>query len=197
MTYEDGAPYTGPTSRVHPDDPVRALAALEGCAFFYEYLEPTDKLGADVPNPKSHVAYGYATHVVVLDDEGKVVEVVAAHDSGRVVNPIAIQGQIEGGVLMGMGYALTEDFPLVNGVPQARFGSLGLFRAPDIPHIDAIYVEKDELLPVGYGAKGIGEIATIPTAPAVANAYRALTGREYTSLPLKGTYYTRRHSKSR
>ncbi|MBR2700219.1 MAG: selenium-dependent xanthine dehydrogenase, partial [Clostridia bacterium] len=152
------------------------LDALNGQSFFYEYFEPTDKLGADVPNPKSHIAYGYATHVVVLDDEGRVTEVYAAHDSGRVVNPIAIQGQIEGGVLMSMGYALTEDFPLKEGVPQAKFGTLGLLRASQIPDIHAIYVEKKELLPVAYGAKGIGEIAAIPTAPAVQGAYYALDG---------------------
>mgnify|MGYP000211207156 FL=1 len=137
------------------------------------YLEPTDKLGADVPNPKSHICYGFATHVVILDDDGRVSEVYAAHDSGKVVNPISIQGQIEGGVLMGMGYALTEDWPLKDCVPQARYGTLGLFRAPEIPDIHAIYVEKDELLPVAYGGKGIGEIATIPTRP----PYRTPTAR--------------------
>ena len=178
-------------SAVHPVDPTTSLAALEGREFSYEYLEKTDKLGADVPNPKSHVAYGYATHVVILDDDGRVTEVHAAHDSGKVVNPIAIQGQIEGGVLMGMGYALTEDFPLKDGVPTAKFGTLGLFRSTDIPFINAIYVEKDELLPVGYGAKGIGEIATIPTAQAVAGAYYALDGVYRTKLPLEDTYYTR------
>ena len=99
------------------------LSGLEGREFFYEYFEPTDKLGADVPFPKSHIAYGYATHVVILDDDGRVSEVYAAHDSGRVVNPISIQGQIEGGVLMGMGYALTEDWPLKDCVPQARMGT--------------------------------------------------------------------------
>ena len=165
------------------------LSALEGQSFFYEYFEPTDKLGADVPNPKSHIAYGYATHVVILDDDGRVKEVHAAHDSGRVVNPTAIQGQIEGGVLMGMGYALTEDFPLKDGVPQAKFGTLGLLRANQIPDIHAIYVEKSELLPVVYGAKGIGEIATIPTAPAVQGAYYALDGVFRTSLPLENTWY--------
>ena len=165
------------------------LSALEGQSFFYEYFEPTDKLGADVPNPKSHIAYGYATHVVILDDDGRVKEVHAAHDSGRVVNPTAIQGQIEGGVLMGMGYALTEDFPLKDGVPQAKFGTLGLLRANQIPDIHAIYVEKSELLPVAYGAKGIGEIATIPTAPAVQGAYYALDGVFRTSLPLENTWY--------
>ena len=165
------------------------LSALEGLEFFYEYFEPTDKLGADVPFPKSHIAYGYATHVVILDEKGRVTEVYAAHDSGKVVNPISIQGQIEGGVLMGMGYALTEDFPLRDGVPQARYGTLGLLRAPQIPDIHAIYVEKEELLPVAYGAKGIGEIAAIPTAPALQGAYYALDGIFRTKLPMEKTWY--------
>ena len=165
------------------------LSALEGREFFYEYFEPTDKLGADVPFPKSHIAYGYATHVVILDEKGRVTEVYAAHDSGKVVNPISIQGQIEGGVLMGMGYALTEDFPLRDGVPQARYGTLGLLRAPQIPNIHAIYVEKEELLPVAYGAKGIGEIAAIPTAPALQGAYYALDGIFRTKLPMEKTWY--------
>ena len=166
-----------------------SLDGLDGREFFYEYFEPTDKLGADVPFPKSHIAYGYATHVVILDDAGRVKEIYAAHDSGKVVNPISIQGQIEGGVLMSMGYALTEDFPLENGVPKAKFGTLGLLRAPQIPDIHAIYVEKDELLPVAYGAKGIGEIAAIPTAPAVQGAYYALDGVFRTKLPLEHTWY--------
>ena len=191
-TYADGTANPGWIDDARAKDPVAALEALEGCEFRYVYFEPTDKLGAEVPNPKSHVCYGFATHVAILDDEGRVSEVYAAHDSGRVVNPISIQGQIEGGVLMGMGYALTEDFPCVDGVPQVKYGTLGLFRAPDIPDIHAIYVEKDELLPVAYGAKGIGEIATIPTAPAVAGAYYAFDGTFRTKLPLDDTYYSRR-----
>ena len=192
VEYDDGAPYVGEGSEVHAIDPAAALAALEGASFSYVYFEPTDKLGADKPNPKSHICYGFATHVVILDDDGRVSEVYAAHDSGRVINPISIQGQIEGGVLMGLGYALTEDFPLRRAVPQARFGTLGLLRAPDIPDIHAIYVEKDELLPVAYGGKGIGEIATIPTAPAAQNAYHAFDGRLRTTLPMQNTYYSRK-----
>ena len=164
------------------------LSALEGREFFAEFFDPTDKLGADKPNPKSHVAYGFATHVVVLDDDGRVKEVWAAHDSGKVVNPISIQGQIEGGVLMGLGYALTEDFPLKDCVPQAKFGTLGLMRADQIPDIHAIYVEKKELLPFAYGAKGIGEIATIPTAPAVQGAYYARDHVLRTALPMQDTF---------
>ena len=168
------------------------LRALEGWETFSEFFEPTDKLGADVPYPKSHVAYGFAAHVVILDDDGRVKEVYAAHDSGRVVNPVSIQGQIEGGVLMGLGYALTEDFPLKDSVPQAKFGTLGLMRATQIPEIHAIYVEKRETLPFAYGAKGIGEIAAIPTAPAAQGAYYALDRIFRTSLPMNDTYYSKK-----
>ena len=165
------------------------LSALEGLEYSAEFFDPTDKLGDHKPNPKSHVAYGFATHVVILDEVGRVKEVWAAHDSGKVVNPTSIQGQIEGGVLMGLGYALTEDFPLKDCVPQARFGTLGLMRADQIPHIHAIYVEKEELLPFAYGAKGIGEIATIPTAPAAQGAYYARDHVLRTSLPMEHTFY--------
>ena len=168
------------------------MSQLEGREFFAEFFDPTDKLGADVPNPKSHIAYGFATHVVILDDNGQVKEVYASHDSGRVVNPISIQGQIEGGVLMGLGYALTEDFPLKDCVPQVKFGTLGLMRSTQIPDIHAIYVEKEELLPFAYGAKGIGEIATIPTAPAVQGAYYAMDGVLRTKLPMDNTYYSKK-----
>ena len=165
------------------------LSALEGLEYSAEFFDPTDKLGADKPNPKSHVAYGFATHVVILDGEGRVKEVYAAHVSGKVVNPTSIQGQIEGGVLMGLGYALTEDFPLKDCVPQAKFGTLGLMRADQIPDIHAIYVEKEELLPFAYGAKGIGEIATIPTAPAAQGAYYARDHILRISLPMQDTFY--------
>lgn len=168
------------------------LEALEGREFLAEFFDPTDKLGADVPNPKSHVAYGFATHVVILDDNGQVTEVYAAHDSGKVVNPTSIQGQIEGGVLMGLGYALTEDFPLKDCVPQAKFGTLGLMRSTQIPDIHAIYVEKQEQLPYAYGAKGIGEIATIPTAPAAQGAYYAMDHILRTKLPMENTFYKKK-----
>ena len=173
------------------DEAGGSLEALEGREFYAEFFEPTDKLGADVPFPKSHVAYGFATHVVILDDDGRVKEVYAAHDSGKVVNPISIQGQIEGGVLMGLGYALTEKFPLKDCVPQVKYGTLGLLRANQIPDIHAIYVEKEEELPFAYGAKGIGEIAAIPTAPAAQGAYYAMDHVFRESLPMKGTFYNK------
>ena len=171
------------------------LDKLNGREFYAEYFEPTDKLGADVPFPKSHVAYAYATHLVVLDDEGKVSKVIAAHDSGKVVNPVSIQGQIEGGVLMSLGYALTEDFKLQDCMVKSKFGTLGLMRSVDIPEIQAIYVEKKELLGVAYGSKGIGEIATIPTAPAVQNAYYKRDGKLRPKLPMDDTYYSNKKKK--
>lgn len=168
---------------------------LEGHSYSAYYFEKTDKLGADVPFPKSHIAYGYATHVVILNDDGSVKEVYAAHDSGKVVNPIAIQGQIEGGVLMGLGYALTENFKLEDCVPPTKLGTLGLLRATDAPPIHAIYIEKNEYLKVAYGAKGIGEIASIPTAPAVQGAYYAMDGILRETLPMRDTYYSRPQKK--
>ncbi|MBR2706918.1 MAG: selenium-dependent xanthine dehydrogenase [Mogibacterium sp.] len=168
------------------------LGRFNGRRFEYEYFEPTDKLGSDKPNPKSHIAYGYATNVAVLDAEGRVTDIYAAFDAGKVVNPLSMSGQIEGGVLMGMGYALTEHWPLEDCVPTARYGTLGLLRATDIPDIHAIHIEKNELLDAAYGAKGIGEITTIPAAPAVAGAYYARDGVLRTSLPMEDTYYSKK-----
>ncbi|MDO5713315.1 MAG: selenium-dependent xanthine dehydrogenase [Tissierellia bacterium] len=170
---------------------------LEGKEFFAEYFEPTDPLGSDKPNPKSHIAYGFATHLVVLDEDGLVDKVYAAHDSGKVVNPTSIQGQIEGGVLMGLGYALTEDFKLEDCKVKSKFGTLGLMRSTDIPDINAIYVEKNKLLDAAYGAKGIGEIATIPTAPAAQGAYYKLDGQLRTKFPMEETAYSRPKKKFR
>lgn len=173
-------------------DPEGALKKLEGCQFAYEYFEPTDKLGAHKKYPKSHICYAYSTTLAVLDENRKVSNIYAAHDSGKVINPIAIQGQIEGGVLMSMGYALTENFVLKDCVPKVKYGTLGLPHATQIPNIHAIYVEKDELLPVAYGGKGIGEISSIGAAPAIRNAYRQVDGVGQNRLPLDGTPYKHR-----
>ena len=168
------------------------LEKLNGREFEYEYFEPTDRLGSDKPHPKSHIAYGYATNVAVLDEAGRVTDIYAAFDAGKVVNPLSMSGQIEGGVLMSMGYALTEDWPLEDCVPTARYGTLGLLRATDIPDIHAIHVEKRELMDAAYGAKGVGEITSIPAAPAIAGAYYAKDGELRTSLPMKDTYYSKK-----
>ena len=126
-----------------------------------EYLGKTDKMGADVPHPVSHVAYGYATHVCILNEDGTIRKMVAAHDVGRVVNRKSLEGQIEGGTVMGCGYALTEQYPLDHCKPTAKFGTLGLFRADKAPDVEAIAIEK-EGVDVAYGAIGVGEITSIP-----------------------------------
>ena len=175
-------------------DSGKTLVDLKGKEFYGEYLAKTDPLGADVPNPVSHVAYGYATQMCILDKEtGRIKKMVAAHDVGKAVNPLSIEGQIEGGVVMSMGYALTEKYPIdENCKPTAKYGMLGLFRANQIPQeIEAIVVEKPGLNVAG-GAIGIGEITSIPTAPAIADAYFRFDGERRTKLPLANTPYERK-----
>ena len=165
--------------------------ALEGREFYGEYLAKTDPLGTqEVENPVSHVAYGYATHVCVLNDDGTIREIDAAHYVGKAINPLSCEGQIEGGVTMALGFTLTEHYPLYDCIPSAKFGTLGLFRADQVPPIHSILVEK-EGQDMAFGAIGIGEITTIPTAPAVAGAYFALDGEMRMSLPLMKTPYER------
>ena len=169
----------------------KTLTDMEGQEFYGEYLGKTDPLGADVPNPVSHIAYGYATQVCILNEEGKIEQIVAAHDVGKAVNPLSIEGQIEGGAVISTGSALTERYPLDNCKPTAKYGTLGLLRANQIPEITPIIVEKQGLN-VACGAIGIGEITSIPTAPAIADAYFRYDGRLRTSLPLENTPYTRK-----
>ena len=165
---------------------------LEGQSFLGEYTGITDKIGSHKPNPVSHIAYGYATHVVELDEEGRIAKVTAVHDVGKAVNPVAVEGQIDGGVVMGLGYALTEDFPLCEGKPLAKYGTLGLWKANQIPEIESIPLGKSSKEELAYGAKGVGEIATIPTAAAVQNAYYNRDGVFRTKLPLEKTPYTKK-----
>lgn len=164
-----------------------SLETLEGREYYGEYFAKTDPLGAEVPNPVSHVAYGYATQVCILNEDGTVEKVVAAHDVGKAVNPLSIEGQIEGGVVMSLGFALREKYDLKNCVPQTKYGTIGLFRAHEVPEVESIIVER-EGLEVACGAKGIGEITSIPTAPAIAGAYYRWNGEFQTSLPLITPY---------
>ena len=166
---------------------------LIGQEFYGEYYAKTDPLGANKPNPVSHVAYGYATQLCVLNPKtGKIESLVAAHDVGKAVNPRSCEGQIEGGVVMSMGYALREQYPIdENCKPIEKYGQLGLFRAHEIPKIVPIVVDKPGL-DVACGAIGIGEITSIPTAPAIADAYFRLDGERRTRLPLADTPYERK-----
>lgn len=167
----------------------KKLEEIENEEFYAEFSFPTDPLTSTKQNPVSHLAYSYGVQVVQLNQDGKVEKIVAVHDVGTVINQSAIEGQVEGGVVMGMGFALTEDFPLKDGYLTAKYGTLGLLRASQIPIIDTIFVKSDEVLPYAYGAKGIGELCTIATAPAIQNAYYNKDGIFRTELPLKNTFY--------
>lgn len=168
-----------------------SLSALNGREFYGEYTGVTDKMGSPKEHPVSHVAYSYATQVVELNDNGTIKRVVAAHDVGTPVNPKALEGQIEGGVVMSLGYALTESFPLEQGRPMAKLGTLGLFRADKTPDVVPVIIDRRMNGPA-FGAKGIGEISSIPTAPAVQLAYYNRDGKFRTSLPLEDTPYSRK-----
>lgn len=168
------------------------MGRLDGKKYYNEFSSPTDPMGSDKPNPKSHVAYSYATHVCILNEEGRIERFVACHDVGRAINPNNVEGQIDGGVTMGLGYALTEDLQLVGGVPRAKYGTLGLWRAAEVPPIESVIIHKDDIGEFACGAKGVGEIVLVPPAPAIALAYRRWNGTFQTRLPLAGTPYSRK-----
>ena len=170
-------------------DEGNTLADLEGREFYGEFTCVTDPITTDKEHPYSHAAYTYGVQVVALDESGKLEKVYAVYDAGQVINHKSAEGQVEGGVVMSLGYALTEDYPLIDCVPQAKYAKLGLFRANAVPEIDVKFVCAPVKAYPAYGAKGIGEIASIPTAPAVAGAYFKLDGVHRTKLPLEGTPY--------
>ncbi len=148
-------------------------------------IDWTSPPGADVEDPVTHFAYGWAVQVAILDDDGRVVKVVAAHDVGRAINPTLLEGQIEGAVHMGLGFALTEEFVVEGGVPvTTTLKSLGIVPAQRMPEVDCILVEVPQ--PEGpYGAKGVGEIGLVPTAPAVAGALHTFDGGWRSRLPMR------------
>jgi xanthine dehydrogenase molybdenum-binding subunit len=138
-----------------------------------------------VEDPIIHYSYGYAAQLCILNEEGKIEKIVAAHDAGKIMNPMLFEGQIEGGVHMGLGYALTEDLPMKDGyLLNDKMRKLGVLRAHETPEIIVKGVEVKD--PVGpYGAKGIGEIGLVPTAAAVANAFYSFDGKRRFKLPLE------------
>ena len=165
----------------------RPLAALAGQEFYGEMkvdwtTSPDDTA---VEEPVTHFAYAWATQVVTLDDEGRLEKVVAAHDVGRAINPTLLEGQIEGGVHMGLGHSLTEEFVVRDGVPATMtLKSLGIIPPSGMPPVEVIFIEEPS--PYGpYGAKGVGEIALVPTAGAAAGALYAFDGVRRTRLPMR------------
>lgn len=167
-------------------DAGKSLDQLKGHEYRGDYAcTYTNKLGADVADPKTHLTYGFATQVVILDDDGRVQKVVASHDVGRVMNPTLLEGQMQGSIHMGLGYALTEDFVVEGGEIQSKdIKSVGVLRAHQMPEIELIFVEEPDP-ECTYGARGVGEIGLVPTAPAVAGALAAFDGVHRTQLPMK------------
>ena len=174
------------------------LGALEGKIYAADVcVDDTNAPGQPVAKIKTHTAFGYATQVCILDGSGRVDRFIAAHDVGRAVNPALCEGQIEGSIHMGLGYALTEELPCPGGMPATfRLRDLGVLRARDMPKIEVILVEEPE--PEGpFGAKGVGEIGLVPTAPAVAAALRAFDGVPRYVLPMKDSNASRAMSVGR
>lgn len=167
------------------------LTKLNGKVYEADFFEPTDKLGADKEFPVSHVGYGFATQLCILNEDGTIKEMVGAHEVGKAVNKLGVEGQIEGGMVMSMGYALTEDLKVVEGKVTAKYGTYGLFRANKVPELTSIVVEKDGMK-FANGAIGCGEITAIPTAPAIALAYYRKDDELRTELPLKNTPYEKK-----
>jgi len=132
----------------------------------------------------THFSYGFATQLAILDESGNLKKIVAAHDGGKIINPVLFESQIHGSVHMGLGYVLTENFQMKNGmIIPSKLRDLGIIGIKDMPDVELIPVEvKDRYGP--YGAKGVGEIGLVPTAAAVANAFSFFDGIRRTKLPL-------------
>jgi xanthine dehydrogenase molybdenum-binding subunit len=153
----------------------------------YEYTAPETKplgQGGDM-----HVAFSYAAHAALVEvdtdtGEVKVLKVIAAHDIGRAINPLALEGQIEGGIVMGIGNALTEEFPHEKGVPWAQW--LARYKMPSIKHMPQIksFIVEHEVSSGPFGAKGVGEISSIPITPAITNAIYNAVGVRVRRLPV-------------
>ncbi len=173
------------SKQIREDLKHNTLQQLSGKIYKGNYTcDWTTKPGADVKEIITHFAYGYATQLVVLDEKGKIETIYAAHDAGKIMNPVMFEGQVEGAVHMGLGYALTEDLPMVDGqLLSTKMRDLKILRAKDMPEIVVLGVEVKD--PVGpYGAKGLGEIGLVPTAAAVANALCDFDGVRRYKLPM-------------
>lgn len=163
----------------------RSLEELAGQEFQGEVVvDWTTSPEAETDEPMTHFGYGWATQVVVLDDDGRIAKVIAAHDVGKAINRTILEGQIEGGVHMGLGQALSERFVVEDGVPRTdTLKSLNIIPASGMPPVECILVEEPQ--PEGpYGAKGVGEAVLVPTAAAVAGALCRFDGRRRASLPM-------------
>ncbi len=166
-------------------------AMADGCKKGVDYegeyrVDWTNSLTEGLENPIIHSTFGYAAQMIIMDPEsGEIDKVVAAHDVGKAVNPLLCEGQVEGAVHMGLGYAMSEGFPCdEDGRPlNTTLRNLDIIRPKDMPDVDVILVESAEPNSP-YGIKGVGEIGLVPTAGAVAAAMQKVDGTWHTELPL-------------
>lgn len=164
----------------------QSLSELIGTSYEGEWVvDWTTKPGAMVEKVYTHYSYSYATQLVTLDDDGQIAKITAAHDAGKIMNPTLFEGQLEGSIHMGLGYAISEDLVMEEGRPKStRLRNCGILRAKEMPEMEVIGVEVPD--PYGpYGAKGVGEIGLVPTAGAVANALYQFDGVRRTTLPMQ------------
>ncbi len=162
------------------------LAELSGKVYEGEWIcDWTTKPGKEVDEIITHYSYSYATQVVTLKDDGEIDTVYAAHDAGKIINPTLFEGQIEGSVHMGLGYAISEDLEMENSfMKSTKLRKCGILRAKETPNIQVIGIEVPD--PHGpHGCKGVGEIGLVPTAAAVANAFYTYDKTRYFRLPIK------------
>jgi xanthine dehydrogenase molybdenum-binding subunit len=153
------------------------------------YDPPTKLVDKDTYKGNISATYGFGSQMaeVEVDTETgqvRVLRLVCANDVGRAINPMAVEGQMEGGAQMGLGYALTEEVIVKEGrVLNPDFLDYRLFTAADMPEIESIIIETND--PQGpFGAKGVGEMGGTPTAAAIANAIYDAVGIRLTTLPM-------------
>ncbi len=154
-----------------------------------DFYEPPSETPDQQHKGNVSACYAFGTHVVEVEvdlETGRVtvLGVSAAHDVGRVINPLGIEGQIEGGIAQGIGYALTEEVQVDGGyVVNPTFTDYKLMTTQDLPALKLAFIETND--PAGpHGAKGVAEAPLVPVAPAIANAVFNATGVRITELPL-------------
>jgi CO/xanthine dehydrogenase Mo-binding subunit len=194
IVVENGVVYDRetPSKRIEFDKLVRRIHFREGGTNIVvsAFYDPPTVMQDESWRGNISAAYVFGAQAALVEvdqetGEVKVLKVVSVHDSGRIINPMAAEGQVHGGVHMGIGYALYEELVLEQGrVVNASFADYHVPTALETPVVKAVFVENPD--PAGpFGAKGIGETACIPTAAAIANAVYDATGRRVKKLPIK------------
>jgi xanthine dehydrogenase molybdenum-binding subunit len=194
IVVENGVVYDRetPSKRIEFDKLVRHIHFREGGTNIVvsAFYDPPTVMQDESWRGNISAAYVFGAQAALVEvdqetGEVKVLKVVSVHDSGRIINPMAAEGQVHGGVHMGIGYALYEELVLEQGrVVNASFADYHVPTALETPVVKAVFVENPD--PAGpFGAKGIGETACIPTAAAIANAVYDATGRRVKKLPIK------------